>query len=81
MTVSDLLEQPYNKSDNAIKLATIKQFTACFKILTTTGNKQCEHNLSTVCEQICCLKFYAIFSSIYTDVIQLFFPHASEVKL
>jgi hypothetical protein len=26
---------------------------ACFKLVTTTGNKQCEHNLSTACEQIC----------------------------
>jgi hypothetical protein len=69
MTVSDLLEQPYNKSDNAIKLATIKQFTACFKILTTTGNKQCEHNLSTVCEQscnnLCVFMFVAEISIVY----------------
>jgi hypothetical protein len=27
--------------------------TACSKLVTTTGNKQCEHNLSTACEQIC----------------------------
>jgi hypothetical protein len=25
----------------------------CSKLVTTTGNKQCEHNLSTACEQIC----------------------------
>jgi hypothetical protein len=44
MTVSDLLGQPCNKSDNAIKLF-------------TSGNKQavqlCKHNSSTACEQIC----------------------------
>jgi hypothetical protein len=37
---ADLLEQPCDKSGNTIKL------------VTTTGNKQCEHNLSTACEQI-----------------------------
>jgi hypothetical protein len=29
-----------------------KLLTACSKLDTTTGNKQCEHNLSTACEQI-----------------------------
>jgi hypothetical protein len=55
MTVSDLLEQPQcNKSDNAIKLVTTyKLLTACSKLVPTTANKQCEHNLSTACEQIC----------------------------
>ena len=56
MTVSDLLEveQPCNKSDNAIKFATsCILLTACSKLVTTTGNKQCEHNLSTASEQIC----------------------------
>jgi hypothetical protein len=32
MTVSDLLEQPCDKSDNAIKLLTLKLLTACFKL-------------------------------------------------
>jgi hypothetical protein len=49
MTESDLLEQPCNKSDNTIEFVT----TACSKLVTTTGNKQCEHNFSTACEQIC----------------------------
>jgi hypothetical protein len=48
MTVSDLSEQPCNKSDNAIKLV-----TSCQQLVPTTGNKQCEDNLSTACEQIC----------------------------
>ena len=29
-----------------------KLLTACSKLDTTNGNKQCEHNLSTACEQI-----------------------------
>jgi hypothetical protein len=41
------------KSDNAINLVTYKLLTACSKLVTTTGNKQCEHNLSKACEQIC----------------------------
>ena len=54
MIVSDLLEQPCDKSDNAIKLVTSCLITAaCSKLVTTTGNKQCEHNLSTAREQIC----------------------------
>jgi hypothetical protein len=32
MTVSDLLEQPCDKSYNAIKLLTLKLLTACFKL-------------------------------------------------
>jgi hypothetical protein len=50
--ISDLLQQPCNKPDNAIKLACSKLLTACSKLVTTTGNKECEHNLSTTCEQI-----------------------------
>jgi hypothetical protein len=54
MTVSNLLEQPCDKSDNAIiHQACYKLLTACFKLVTTTGNKQCEDNFSTACEQIC----------------------------
>jgi hypothetical protein len=45
MTVSDLLEQPCQ--------ACYKLLTACSKLVTATRNKQCEHNLSTACEQIC----------------------------
>jgi hypothetical protein len=53
MTVSDLFEQPCNKSNNAIKPVRYKLSKACFERFTTTGNKQCEHNLSTACQQIC----------------------------
>ena len=34
-----------------------------FKLVTTTGNKQCEHNLSTACEQIC--------NNLFADLEQL----------
>ena len=34
-----------------------------FKIVTTTGNKQCEHNLLTACEQTC--------NSLFADLLQL----------
>jgi hypothetical protein len=47
MTVSDLLEQPCNKSDNVIKLA-----TGCYQLvpnLLITWDKQGEHNLLTAC--------------------------------
>ena len=51
MSVSDLLEQLCNNSDNAnMSDNAIKLLTACSKLVTTTGNKQCEHNLSTACE-------------------------------
>ena len=53
MSVSNLLEQPCNKSDNASKLVTSCFKTACLTLVTTIRNKQCEHNLSTACEQIC----------------------------
>ena len=50
MTVSDLLEQPCNKSDNAIKL-----ITSCWQpvpnLLQQAGTAECEHNFSTACEQ------------------------------
>ena len=50
MTVSDLLEQPCNKSDNATKIVTsCKQLVP--NLLQQTRNKQCEHNLLTTCEQ------------------------------
>ena len=54
MIVSDLLEQPCNKSDNATKLVTScfnnleKQFVPI--LLQETMNKQCEHNLLTTCQ-------------------------------
>ena len=53
MTVSDLLKQPCNKSDNAIKLVTIKLMLTAYSKLVTTGNKQCEDNLLTACLQTC----------------------------
>ena len=52
MTVSDLLEKPCHKSDNAIKLVTSCQQLVP-NLLQQTGNKQCEHNLLTTCEQTC----------------------------
>ena len=52
MTVSDLLEQPCNKSDNAIKLV-ISCCQLVPNLLKQTRNKQCEHNLLTTCEQTC----------------------------
>jgi hypothetical protein len=33
--------------------ACYKLLTACSKLVTTTENKQCEHNLSTASEHIC----------------------------
>ena len=52
MTASDLLGQSCNKPDNAIKVVT-SLLTACSKLVIPTGNKQCEDNLLTACEQIC----------------------------
>ena len=52
MAVTNLLAQSCNKADNAIKLV-----TSCGQLvpnlLQQTGNKQCEHNLLTACEQTC----------------------------
>ena len=51
MTVSDLLEQPCNKSDNINKVA-----TSCYQLLPnllTTWDKKWEHNLLTACRQTC----------------------------
>ena len=59
MTVSDLLEQACNTSDNAIELVPRpKLLTACSKLVTTTGKwKQLEavrqDNLLTACGQSC----------------------------
>jgi hypothetical protein len=55
MTVSDLLEQLYYKSSEVYQCrqACYKLLTACSKLVTTTGNKQCEQNLLTACEQTC----------------------------
>ena len=52
MTVSVLLKQPCNKSDNIKKLV-----TSCYQLvpnLLTTCTKPCEHNLLTACWQTCC---------------------------
>ena len=62
MTVSDLLEQPCNKFDNAIKLVTSCQQLVP-NLLQQTRNKQCENNLLTTCEQTC----YNLFA----DLLQL----------
>jgi hypothetical protein len=51
MTVSDLLEQPCNKSDNINKVATNCQQLVPY--LSSTWDKQCEHNLLTACWQTC----------------------------
>jgi hypothetical protein len=49
MTVSDLLEQPCNKSDSINKVVTsCSQFVPN---LLTTWDKQSEHNLLTACWQ------------------------------
>jgi hypothetical protein len=37
MTVSDLLQQPCNKTDNVIKLACYKLLTACSKLVDNLG--------------------------------------------
>jgi hypothetical protein len=36
----------------AISLIMPSRLTACSKLVTTTGNKQCEHNMST-CNKVC----------------------------
>jgi hypothetical protein len=52
MVVTNLLAQSCNKADNAIKLVTnCKQLVS--NLLQQTGNKQCEYNLLTACEQTC----------------------------
>jgi hypothetical protein len=51
MIVSDLSEQPCNKSDNINKVV-----TSCSQLvpnLLTTGDKQYEYNLLTACWQTC----------------------------
>ena len=40
-----------------------KLLTACSKLVTTTRNKQWEHNLSTACEEIC--------NNLFADLQQL----------
>ena len=42
--ISPSLEQAVNQP---------RMLTACSKLVPTTGNKQCEHNLSIACEHIC----------------------------
>jgi hypothetical protein len=62
MAVTNLLAQSCNKADNAIKLVTsCKQLVS--NLLQQTGNKQCEHNLLTACEQTC--------DSLFADLLQL----------
>ena len=59
MTVSDLLEQPCNKSDNAIKLVTSVDnlFQTCYnKLGTSSANTTCSqlvNRLVTTCLQTC----------------------------
>ena len=81
MTASDLLEQPCNKSDIAIKLACYKLLTACSKLVTTTGNKQCEHNLSTTCEQISSNLFADLQERVRFYVCTVSFPSIFLLKL
>ena len=70
MTVSDLLKQPCNKSDNIHKVvASCQQLVAN---LSTTCNNQCQHNLLTACLQTC-YKLYKDFfvcekDDIYHDI-------------
>ena len=55
----------FNKSvvNTCFKLSTCfeqhvhKLLTACFKLVPAIWNKQCEHNLSTACEQNCRVLF------------------------
>jgi hypothetical protein len=51
--ISDLLEQPCNKSDIIRQQGCYKLLTACFKLVDNYRNKQCEHNLLTACWQTC----------------------------
>ena len=54
MVVTNLLAQSCNKADNAIKLVS--------NLLQQTGNKQCEDNLLTACEQTC--------NNLFADLLQ-----------
>jgi hypothetical protein len=62
MAVTNLLAQSCNKADNAIKIVTSCQHLVS-KLLKQTGNKQCEHNLLTACEQTC--------NNLFADYLQL----------
>ena len=52
MTVSELLEQPCNKSDNTIKLI-LHVFNNLFQTCYNKLGMQYEHILLTTCEQTC----------------------------
>jgi hypothetical protein len=53
MTVSDLLEQPCNKSDNINKVKVVTSWQQLVLNLLTTWDKQCENNLLTAYWQTC----------------------------
>jgi hypothetical protein len=61
MVVTNLLAQSCNKADNAIKLVTSYEQLVP-DLLQQTGNKQCEHNLLTACEQTC--------NNLFADLLQ-----------
>ena len=65
MSVSDLLEQPCNKSDIFVKLVTSCQ--QVWNNLLTTWYKQCEHMLLTACLQTCykLWDFYVCTTELY----------------
>ena len=55
-----------------------KLLTACSKLDTTNGNKQCEHNLSTACEQIR-IKNVCVFTCVWKWCVKASKPRS--VKL
>jgi hypothetical protein len=62
MAVTNLLAQSCNKADNAIKLVrSCSQLVS--NLLQQNGNKQCEDNLLTACEQTC--------NNLFADLLQL----------
>jgi hypothetical protein len=66
MAVSNLLAQSCNKADKAIKPVTSCQQLVS-NLLQQTGNKQCEHNLLTACEQTC----EQTCNNLFADLLQL----------
>jgi hypothetical protein len=57
----NLLAQPCNNLLMPSSLLQV-ELTACYKLVATTGNKQCKHNLLTACEQTC--------NNLFADLLQ-----------
>ena len=80
MTVSDLLEQPCNKSDNAISLLQLVNnlFQTCYNKLGTSSTKttcwQLVNRLVTTCLQTCNWSLYHIT---YLDMVTTFIPQTN----